>query len=77
MNFFNQIGLPGLIIILIVVLIFFGPSKLPELAKSLGKTVKEFKKGISEVEKDIKEVKEDLKKDDGKTEEGTAPENKQ
>ncbi len=39
------IGLPELLIILIVVLIVFGPKKLPDLAKSLGKGMAEFKKG--------------------------------
>ena len=39
------IGLPELIIILVVALIVFGPKKLPDLARSLGKGMAEFKKG--------------------------------
>ena len=65
------IGLPELIIILIVALIVFGPKKLPDLAKSLGKGMAEFKKvtddfkstvenNISSVENEIKDVKEDI-----------------
>lgn len=52
------IGLPELIIILIVALIVFGPKKLPDLAKSLGKGMAEFKKAAedfkSTVDTDIK-----------------------
>jgi len=38
-----NIGVPGLIIILIIALIIFGPSKLPQLGKAVGQTLKEFK----------------------------------
>ena len=40
------LGYQELLVILVIVLVLFGGSKLPELAKSLGKSVKEFKKGI-------------------------------
>ncbi len=40
------IGYQELMVILVIVLVLFGGSKLPDLAKSLGKSVKEFKKGI-------------------------------
>ncbi len=73
-NFFQSIGVPGLIIILVVVLIFFGPTKLPELAKGLGKTVKEFKKGVEDVEDDIKETKKAVESSPKKKEEDAAPE---
>ena len=43
-----NIGMPELIIILIIILLVFGASRLPELARSLGKAVYEFKKGIKE-----------------------------
>lgn len=42
MNFGN-IGLTGFLLILIVLLIFWGPSKLPEIGKSFGRSIKEFK----------------------------------
>ena len=38
-----NIGVPGLILILIIALIIFGPSKLPQLGKAVGQTLKEFK----------------------------------
>ncbi|ARU63438.1 twin-arginine translocase TatA/TatE family subunit [Tumebacillus avium] len=39
----TNIGIPGLILILILALIVFGPSKLPELGRAVGKTLSEFK----------------------------------
>ena len=42
------IGLQEMLVILVVVLIFFGPKRLPDLAKSLGKGIAEFKKGIDD-----------------------------
>ena len=44
---FSNIGIPGLILILIVALIVFGPSKLPEIGKAFGHSLKEFKKATS------------------------------
>jgi sec-independent protein translocase protein TatA len=40
------LGYQELLIILVIVLVLFGANRLPELAKSLGKSVKEFKKGV-------------------------------
>lgn len=39
----SNIGIPGLILILVLALILFGPSKLPEVGKALGRTFREFK----------------------------------
>lgn len=48
------IGMQELLIILLILLLLFGASKLPELAKSLGKAMKEFKKGTKEIEDEEK-----------------------
>ncbi|HBO69707.1 MAG TPA: twin-arginine translocase subunit TatB [Deltaproteobacteria bacterium] len=54
------IGLQEMLVILVVVLIFFGPKRLPDLAKSLGKGIAEFKKASDEVRKGIDDaVRED------------------
>lgn len=50
------IGFQEMLVILVVVLIFFGPKRLPDLAKSLGKGIAEFKKASEEVRKGIDEV---------------------
>lgn len=57
------IGVPGLIIILVIVLILFGPRKLPEVGSAVGKTLAEFKKSARDVLED-EEVKETPKKTD-------------
>jgi sec-independent protein translocase protein TatA len=46
------LGYQELLIILVIVLILFGAQRLPDLAKSLGSSVKEFKKGVAEINKD-------------------------
>ncbi len=47
------IGMTELLIILIIALIIFGPKRLPELAKHLGKAMREFKKATDEVKENI------------------------
>ncbi len=44
-----NIGIPGLIVILIIALIVFGPSKLPQLGRAVGQTLKEFKDSTKEI----------------------------
>jgi sec-independent protein translocase protein TatA len=46
------LGYQELLIILVIVLVLFGANRLPELARSLGSSVKEFKKGVNEVKTD-------------------------
>lgn len=51
---FSNIGIPGLILILVLALIIFGPKKLPEIGRAVGQSLKEFKnstKGIIEDDK--------------------------
>jgi len=56
------LGYQELLVILVIVLILFGANRLPELAKSLGSSVKEFKKGINEAKADDTPRKEEEKK---------------
>ena len=58
---FGNIGATEIILIALVVLLFFGGKKIPELMKGLGKGVKSFKDGMKEVEKDL-----DINSDDNK-----------
>ena len=62
------LGLPEIIVILIVALLVVGPSKLPELAKSLGKAFNQFKRMADDVKETIEEevIKEDLEKEETK-----------
>ncbi|MGB7296472.1 MAG: Sec-independent protein translocase protein TatB [Candidatus Aminicenantales bacterium] len=69
---FGNIGFPELLIILAIALLIFGPKKLPEVSRSIGRAVREFRRTSDEIKdkieqeiqaSDFKEIKEDLKKD--------------
>ena len=49
----GRIGFPELILILVVFVIFFGPSKLPEIGAAIGKGIREFKKNLNDVKDDV------------------------
>lgn len=49
----SNIGIPGLVLILVIALIIFGPKKLPEIGRAAGNTLKEFKQATKELREDI------------------------
>lgn len=53
--FLGTIGLPEILLIALVVLLFFGGKKIPEMMRGLGKGVKSFKEGMNDIEKEVKE----------------------
>lgn len=60
----GSIGMPELLIILLIILLVFGAKRLPELARGLGKGIREFKDATKHVENEFKELeKEDEDKD--------------
>lgn len=50
MGIFRDIGAPGLIVLILGVLLIFGPKRLPELGEAIGKMIREFKKSVSGIE---------------------------
>jgi TatA/E family protein of Tat protein translocase len=69
---FGNIGLPELLIILVIALLIFGPKKLPEVGKSLGRAIREFRRTSDEIKEkieqeiqaeELKDIQEDIKKD--------------
>lgn len=61
--FIQGIGGPELLIILVIILLLFGAKKLPELAKGLGKSMKEFKKAAQEVQDDFQDAMDSVEPD--------------
>ena len=55
--FIGGIGMQEVLLIVLVVLLFFGGKKIPELMKGIGKGVRSFKDGMNNVEKEIDEIK--------------------
>lgn len=55
------IGAPELILILIIALVIFGPGKLPEIGKAVGKSLNEFKKASRELTDELKDEKKESK----------------
>lgn len=54
-GFLPSIGVPELILIMVVALIIFGPGKLPEVGKAIGKSLNEFKKASNNIKNEIDE----------------------
>ncbi len=59
----SNIGIPGLILILVLALIIFGPKKLPEIGRAFGQTLKEFKKSTRELTSDVMDEVDDVRKE--------------
>jgi sec-independent protein translocase protein TatA len=58
---FSNIGVPGLILILIVALVIFGPNKLPEIGRAFGRSIREFKNATDGIADGIREeIKEEI-----------------
>jgi sec-independent protein translocase protein TatA len=59
------LGVPELMVILVIALVIFGPSKLPQIGSGLGKAIRDFKKGVTGGDDDEaeKETKKDSPKD--------------
>ena len=62
MNFGNM-GFMEILLILVVVLLLFGAKRIPEIAQSMGKGIREFKKSVSDVDRAVREPERDSRLD--------------
>ena len=67
---FGSLGLPELVVIFVIALIVFGPRKLPELGRSLGKSINEFKKASNDLRNTLDE---EVRLDERRTSPAPAP----
>lgn len=51
-----NLGAPELILIMVIALVIFGPSKLPEVGRAIGRGINEFKKASRDIQKELNEV---------------------
>lgn len=63
----QRLGMTELILILVIALVIFGPSKLPEIGRSIGQSINEFKKGMNEISNDNSTSSQADKKDSSST----------
>lgn len=61
---FGSIGFSEMMVIIVIALLIFGPKKLPEIGRSIGKTIREFKKASEEVSKSLDEPFDDINRQD-------------
>ena len=59
----SNIGVPGLILILLLALIIFGPKKLPEIGRAFGQTLREFKNSTKDLSNEVMSDLDDSKKE--------------
>ena len=76
-GFLGGIGMPELLIILVVILIIFGPKNLPKLGSALGRTVKGVREGLEGTAEDLDEVEiEEIEEDTSSKEKDTKKKSK-
>lgn len=69
----GEFSITHLVLIAVIFLVFFGPSRLPQLGQSLGKAIRGFKQGLSELEVEAKDVPKDSKSTDQLAHENQQP----
>lgn len=63
----NGIGGTGLILIILVALLLFGPNKLPELGRAFGRTLREFKEGAKDIMDDEPKQRKEIRAEESRT----------
>ena len=53
---FGSLGISELLVILVVVLVFFGPKRLPEVARSMGSAMREFRRSLNQIQRELEEA---------------------
>lgn len=69
---FGNLGLSELLVLAVLVLVFFGPRRLPEIARSLGGALREFHRGWNEIRRQLEDLEGDVTGEDGRRRQGAS-----
>lgn len=53
---FGSLGISELLVIFVIVLVFFGPKRMPEVARSLGSAMREFRRSLNQIQRELEEA---------------------
>ena len=67
----GNIGMPELLLIFVIILVFFGAKKIPELAQGLGKGIREFRKAAHDIQEEVEEEGKKIEEKNSSTKTGT------
>lgn len=67
---FGNLGLSELLVLAVLVLVFFGPRRIPEIARSLGGALREFRRGWNEIRREIEDLERDVSDEDDRRRRG-------
>ena len=58
---FGSIGFSEMLVIAVLVLVFFGPRRMPEIGRAVGGALREFRRGLNEIQRELQEAERDRK----------------
>lgn len=59
---FGNLGIWEMLLIAVFILVFFGPNRLPEISRSVGKAMREFRRGVNEIQREIEQADRDTRR---------------
>jgi len=60
---FGNLGISEIAIIAVLILLFFGPERIPEMARTVGQIMREFRRGVNEIQRELQEVERSVSED--------------
>lgn len=67
---FGNLGITEIAVIAVLVLLFFGPERIPEMARTVGQLMREFRRGMNEIQRELQEVERSVSGEPGEPGEG-------
>lgn len=70
---FGNLGISEIAIIAVLILLFFGPERIPEMARTVGQIMREFRRGVNEIQRELREVERSVSEDSASDGESRRP----